>query len=234
MHNKKETIAMPSASTVLEQHKNMKPWLSLVFVGLLIGGWLYYPLGYFLLACMAGAMGIGLVKGRYWCDWLCPRGSFWDTILKRFSFRKKVPAFFRHPVFRAGWLLLLMTMLTIQLTPVWGDFYKMGKPFVMVLTVTTVVGTIFGLLYHERIWCMFCPMGTMANILGRGKMALQVDESCINCGICEKVCRMQINPGSYRETGLVTNGDCLKCSYCVESCPQQALGFRGASENRAD
>jgi polyferredoxin len=234
MQNKKETITMPPASTVPEHHEKIKLGLSLGFVGLLIGGWLYYPLGYFLLVCMAGAMGIGLVKGRYWCDWPCPRGSFLDTVLKRFSFRRKIPAFFRHPVFRAGWLLLLMTMLTIQLTPVWGDFYKMGKPFVMVLTVTTVVGTIFGLLYHERIWCMFCPMGTMANILGRGKMALQVDESCINCGICEKVCRMQINPGSYRETGLVTNGDCLKCSYCVESCPQQALGFRGASEDRTD
>jgi len=234
MQNKKETITMPPASTVPEHHEKIKLGLSLGFVGLLIGGWLYYPLGYFLLVCMAGAMGIGLVKGRYWCDWPCPRGSFLDTVLKRFSFRRKIPAFFRHPVFRAGWLLLLMTMLTIQLTPVWGDFYKMGKPFVMVLTVTTVVGTIFGLLYHERIWCMFCPMGTMANILGRGKMALQVDESCINCGICEKVCRMQINPGSYRETGLVTNGDCLKCSYCVESCPQQALGFRGAPEDRTD
>ena len=225
---REETTAMDDAGTLVKTHKRMQVWLSLSFIILLLGGWLYYPLGYFLLVCMLGAMGIGFVKGRYWCDWLCPRGSFWDTVLKRFSFHRKVPAFFRHPVFRAGWLLLLMTMLTIQLTPVWGDLYAMGKPFVLILTVTTVVGTVFGLLYHERIWCMFCPMGTMANILGRGKMTLKVDENCINCGVCETVCRMQINPGSYRENGQVNHGDCLKCSYCVESCPQKALGFTGA------
>ncbi len=225
---------MQDVSAVVEYHKKMQPWLSLGFVILLVGGWLYYPLGYFLLACMAGAMGIGIIKGRYWCDWLCPRGSFWDTFLKRFSPRKEVPSLFRHPLFRAGWLLFLMSMLAIQLPPVWGDLYKMGKPFVMILTVTTVVGTIFGLMYHERIWCMFCPMGTMANILGKGKMVLAVDSGCISCGLCKKVCRMQIDPGSYKEIGFVTHGDCLNCSYCIEKCPQKALSFRGTAGKRTD
>jgi polyferredoxin len=216
---------MQDAGTLVKTHKKIQVWLSLGFIALLIGGWFYYPLGYFLLVCMLGAMGIGMIKGRYWCDWICPRGSFFDMLLKRISPRRDVPSFFRHPAFRSGWLIFLMIMLAIQLPPVWGDFYKMGKPFVMILTVTTVVGTIFGIMYHERIWCMFCPMGTMANWLGRGRMVLKVDEACTNCGTCEKVCRMQINPGSYREAGLVAHGDCLKCSYCVESCPQKALSF---------
>ncbi|MGV1099739.1 4Fe-4S binding protein [Thiovibrio sp. JS02] len=216
-----------SDCTSAEPDKKKQLWLSLFFLALLAGGWFYYPLGYFLLICMAGAMLIGVVRGRYWCDWLCPRGSFWDTVLKRFSLRRRVPSFFRHPLFRTAWLVLLMSMLALQLPPVWGDFEKMGKPFVMILTMTTVVGVIFGVLYHERVWCMFCPMGTMANILGRGKMLLRVAEGCTGCGACEKVCRMQINPGSYREQGLVTDGDCLKCSRCVENCPQQALGFNG-------
>jgi polyferredoxin len=207
-----------------------QPWLSLGFVLLLIGGWLYYPLGYFLLACMVGAMAIGSVKGRSWCDWLCPRGSFFDTLLRRVSLGRAVPGLFRHTAFRVGWLLLLMTMLAIQLTPVWGDFYLMGKPFVMVLTVTTLVGSLLGIFYHQRIWCMFCPMGTMANWLGRGKMPLMVDAACTGCGTCAEVCRMQINPGAYREAGQVDHGDCLKCSFCVESCPQQALAFAGSSK----
>jgi NAD-dependent dihydropyrimidine dehydrogenase PreA subunit len=69
-------------------------------------------------------------------------------------------------------------------------------------------------------------MGTMANWLGRGKMPLTVDEKCSNCGACEKVCRMQIYPGSYREAGVVSHGDCLKCHYCVENCPKKALEFK--------
>ena len=116
-------------------------------------------------------------------------------------------------------------MLTINLLPVWGDFYEMGKPFVVILTVTTVVGLVLGIIYHPRIWCMFCPMGTMANWLGKGKMPLNVASNCTSCGTCEKVCRMQINPGLYREAGTVWHGDCLKCSYCVEKCPQRALSF---------
>lgn len=223
---------MHNAILSLEIRKKMQIGLSLVFLALLIGGWFYYPLGYFLLACMAGAMVLGITRGRYWCDWMCPRGSFFDTLLKRISSHRKVPSLFRHPAFRCGWLLLLVAMLAIQLPPVWGDFYRMGKPLVMILTVTTVAGLLLGVIYHERTWCMACPMGTMANILGKGKMTLTVGESCTNCGICEKVCRMQINPGSYRENGQVTHGDCLKCSYCVESCPQQVLSFSGAAARR--
>jgi NAD-dependent dihydropyrimidine dehydrogenase PreA subunit len=72
---------------------------------------------------------------------------------------------------------------------------------------------------------MFCPMGTIANWLGRGKQPLKIEKTCTHCGTCEKVCRMQIYPGSYREAGVVNHGDCLKCSYCVDECPKKALAF---------
>jgi polyferredoxin len=209
----------------MKKYSRIQKINGVLFTVLLIGGWFYYPLGYFLLFCMFMAMGIGLVKGRNWCDWMCPRGSFWDKYLNRFSRNLKVPAFFRGLPFRLFWLGLLMTMLTVNLIPVWGNFFLMGRPFVLILTVTTVIGLVLGLIYHQRIWCMFCPMGTMANWLGRGKQPLRVNSDCTHCGACEKVCRMQINPGTYRETGIVQNADCLKCSYCVEICPKQALGF---------
>jgi polyferredoxin len=103
----------------------------------------------------------------------------------------------------------------------------------MILTVTTVVGLILGVIFHPRIWCMFCPMGTMANWLGRCKMPLTVAEKCNHFGACEKVCRMQISPGSYREAGIVTHGDCLKCFYCVEKCLQKALEFKAPALDQA-
>jgi len=200
--------------------------LGIIMVLLLLGGWFFPPLGYFMVFCMVMAMGIGMVKGRHWCDWMCPRGSFWDLFLVRFSRNVVVPGFYRSVPFRLLWLCILMAMLTINIVPVWGDLYLMGKPFVLVLTLTTVIGLVLGVIYHPRIWCMFCPMGTMANWLGQGKKPLTIDKGCIKCGICEKVCRMQINPGAYREEGQVKHGDCLKCAYCVESCPQKALSFK--------
>lgn len=205
--------------------RHWKPLLGGILILLLLGGWFYPPLGYFMIVCMVMAMGIGAIKGRHWCDWMCPRGSFLDTFLGRFSRNVKAPRVFHSLSFRLMWLGILMGMLAVNLVPLWPDLYLMGKPFVMILTVTTAVGLVVGMLYQPRAWCMFCPMGTMANWLGQGKMPLAVNENCIECGLCEKVCRMQINPGSYKENGLVSDGDCLKCSYCVEKCPKQALSF---------
>lgn len=219
--------------TAVEKNRRLQPLIGITLVFLIIGGWLYPPLGYFLLFCMVMAMGIGIVKGRNWCDWMCPRGSFWDSYLGRFSRKVEVPRFFRSVPFRLLWLGILMTMLMVNLTPVWGDYYKMGKPFVIILTVTTGVGLVLGIIYHHRIWCMFCPMGTMANWLGRKKMPLKVNGNCTSCGCCEKICRMQINPGLYREAGVVMHGDCLKCSYCVENCPQGALSFDRSKDRAA-
>jgi len=218
----------------VEKGKRWQIPLGLFLLSLLIGGWFYYPLGYFLIVCMIGAMGIGLVKGRNWCDWMCPRGSAWDVFLSRFSRKVKVPPFFRHVAFRIFWLAVLMTVLGTQLYRTWGDYYLMGRPFVMILTVTTIIGLIFGIIYHHRIWCMFCPMGTMANWLGKGKKPLKIDnEKCIDCQSCYSVCRMQINPGQYREEGIVKHGDCLKCSYCIEKCPKHALSFGEVERQKA-
>lgn len=213
------------AGGLMKRNARFQVFNGVFFTMLLVGGWFYYPLGYFMIFCMLMAMVIGIVKGRWWCDWMCPRGSFWDRYLDIFSLRNKVPSFFRSNLFRLFWLGLLMSMLVVNLVPIWGDIYLMGLPFVMILTVTTVIGLVLGVIYNQRIWCMFCPMGTMANWLGRGRKSLKVSGACTGCGACEEVCRMQIYPGSYRVAGKVQHGDCLKCSYCAEKCPKSALSF---------
>lgn len=214
-----------ATTTRIRRNRKAQFWVAMSFVGLLVGGIFYPPVGYFMLICMIAAMAFGVVKGRSWCDWMCPRGSFFDVLLKPCSRQRDVPEFFSHWAFRAAWMTILMSVLAVRLPPLWGDWYSMGKPFVTLLLVTTAVGIIFGTIYHQRIWCMFCPMGSMANLLGRKKQQLLVASSCNGCGQCEKVCRMQIDPGSYREVGIVTDGDCLKCSYCINECPQKALQF---------
>jgi polyferredoxin len=198
---------------------------------LLVGGWFFPPLGYVLVACMVAGIGYGIAKGRYWCDWMCPRGSFWDSYLSRLSFQRRVPRFFRHTGWRLFWLALLMTVITIMVTRNWGDWYRIGLiPFWIMMTVTTVVGLGLGIPYHQRIWCMFCPVGSMANFLGKGKHLLRVTSHCLgaNCKLCYRVCRMQIHPGTYREVGIVQHGDCQKCSRCLEVCPKAALTWEAA------
>ncbi len=198
----------------------------------IIGGWLYPPIGFTLLICMFGAVGIALYKGRSWCDWMCPRGSFYDFFLNRLSRNEHIPALFKTNIFRAFILAGLMATLGIQLYLTWGDFYGMGLAFVIVLTVTTIVGILLGVIWKPRAWCQICPMGTLGTWVSKGKKPLHVSEQCKDCKLCANVCPMQLKPYEYK-AGDMIDGDCIKCSSCVASCPINALGFEEETKKAA-
>ncbi|MFH0732887.1 MAG: 4Fe-4S binding protein [Candidatus Omnitrophota bacterium] len=52
------------------------------FLVIVIAGWRYPLLGYFIPLCMILGVSMGLFKGRVFCNWLCPRGSFYDVCIK--------------------------------------------------------------------------------------------------------------------------------------------------------
>ncbi|MBI4681562.1 MAG: 4Fe-4S binding protein [Nitrospirae bacterium] len=190
----------------------------------IIGGWLYPPLGFSLLLCMFGAVGIAFYRGRAWCDWMCPRGSFYDLSLGKLSRKMPIPSFFKSNSFRTVILSLLITVLGIQIYYAWGDSYGIGRAFVLVLTVTTTIGIVLGAVFKPRAWCQICPMGTLGSWLSEGKKPLYVSEHCKDCKLCAKVCPMQLKPYD-NKSGMMTDGDCIKCSSCVAACPVKALGF---------
>jgi polyferredoxin len=191
----------------------------------LLGGWFYPPLGFFLLLCMAGAIGIALFNGRSWCDWMCPRGSFYDLFLKKFSRNTTIPAFLRTKWFRTTILLGLLTALGVQVSMSWGNPEAVGLAFVTVLTVTTTAGIVLGAVFQQRAWCHICPMGTIDNWLSKGKKPLYVSEKCKDCNLCAKVCPMQLKPYEYK-SGIMSDDDCIKCNSCVAACPINALEFK--------
>jgi len=203
---------------------------SLTLVGLplvIIGGWFYPLLGFLLFGCMIGAVGVALFKGRAWCDWMCPRGSFFDLVFSKISPKKQIPPILRTRAFRTFMLGLIITVLGGQLYLAWGDPQRMGLAMVRVLTVTTVAGIALALLYHPRTWCHICPMGTMGNWVSRGKQPLAINRSCVSCKICAKACPMQLKPYEFAPGGVMGDRDCIKCSSCVASCPKKALSFNG-------
>lgn len=53
------------------------------------------------------------------------------------------------------------------------------------------------------------------------------NNKCIKCGLCYRICPMQINvhKGSRNESLQLANDDCIKCRSCVENCPVGALSF---------
>jgi len=207
-------------------------WWILPFI--LIAGWWFPVLGYFIPLCMVAGVGVALFKGRYWCDWLCPRGSSWDLVLSRVSLKRKIPALFRDMKFRVIVMAVLMAVLATQLPRLWPSVNGMGRVFVIMLSLTTTVGVILGILTHHRNWCTYCPVGTLGNLLGRGKAPLTITSACNECTACDKVCPIQINRWQYRpgqgEAAVIPEWDCLKCGLCVEACPQKALSLKGNQE----
>ncbi len=162
------------------------------FIALVAAGWFYSLIGYFIPLCMVAGVGLASVRGRKWCNWMCPRGSFADTYMKAVSPGRTLPPALRQTPVRAGVIIFLMTMLTYQILRLWPDHYAIGKFFVILLTITTIVGIFLAMFVHQRAWCSICPIGSLSSWVGANRYQLKMDhDSSISCGLCVKGCPKQ-------------------------------------------
>ncbi|MCX5810415.1 MAG: 4Fe-4S binding protein [Proteobacteria bacterium] len=198
-----------------------------IFLLLLAAGWFIPLIGYFIPLCMIAGISLASIRGRQWCNWYCPRGSFADSYMKAISPEKTIPNKLRSLPVRIGVLLFLMGMLTFQIIRLWPDPYAIGHFFMILLTITTVVGIILAVIFHQRSWCYICPIGSMSNWVGKNKHQLTIDkEACVECKLCEKTCPMRLSPWEMKEKlEMAFKGDCLKCGLCMTSCPKGVLKF---------
>lgn len=209
--------------------RGMKMVLWTLLPAVILIGFFVPVVGFSLLLCMGGAVGVAFWRGRAWCD-VCPRGAFLDLPMKRFGGTRPIPRLLRSTGFRVAVLAFVMGMMGYRLSMTWGDAGAMGFVFVSLLTITTAVALILALFYNPRTWCTICPMGSLATWIGSKKQPLLVnDEACVSCGACHKACPMELNPEAYRQSGQMAHGDCLKCSSCVVACPKQALTWPKSS-----
>lgn len=202
-----------------------QPYLFLILLAFLAIGLVYPAIGVVALVCMLAPVVIAPFRGRYWCGNFCPRGSFWDNVITKVSPGKPIPPFFRSKGLRVFMLAFIMTMFSVQTYFAWGDLAAMGRVFINLILVTTIVGIILGVVYHQRTWCAFCPMGTLASWLSGKAMPLSVAPGCVGCNACTRACPLQLSPAGGKTAGAFSDGDCLKCSRCVAACPKKALRF---------
>ena len=192
---------------------------------------IFYPvIGTIALVCMLAPVVVAFFRGRMWCGNFCPRGSFNDIILAKFSAKGKMPSFLSTTLFRVFFLIVLMSAFSIQLVLAWGNSVAIGWVFLRMIIITTLLTLVLGLIYKPRTWCTFCPMGTMAYFVSklpflkpRIKQIQFNKEACVNCNICSKKCPININVSSFKTEGVVSDPNCLKCGVCVAKCPKKAL-----------
>ena len=103
-------------------------------------------------------------------------------------------------------------------------------PFLTSLNVFLFIAfTVVSSFMVRRFWCRFCPTGVSIAIVNRFapfKWAPvlhlnKVEEKCTKCGICKRVCSVQVTEVYDRKGGDVTTSMCMLCLRCVEMCPYE-------------
>lgn len=102
-----------------------------------------------------------------------------------------------------------------------------NTPLIISLTWFVFITFTAAAFLVRLIWCRFCPVGITISILNRLSIfnwlpLLQinkVEEKCTKCGICKRVCPVQVNTVYDEKGGNVTSSMCLSCYRCVEMCP---------------
>ena len=212
-------------------------WVLLIFI---VVGFFYLIIGLLAIVCMVAPVVLSVFKGRYWCGHYCPRGSYYDKLISRVSRNRKIPDFVRSEGFRLFMLFFIFAVFGVQMYFAWGDWGAMGGVFWNIILVTTVVATVLGIIYSPRVWCTFCPMGTLSAKVAPYKhkdtfKSIHVDQGCVLCRRCAKVCPMQLKPYKAKDVadGLL-DPDCIKCGTCISQCPKRSMSMRKIQTKGSD
>ncbi|MCW3995527.1 MAG: 4Fe-4S binding protein [Candidatus Bathyarchaeota archaeon] len=113
--------------------------------------------------------------------------------------------------------------------PYAGEFlaYITSKDVAWVLAFSFVVLTLAASFAVRRVWCRFCPTGVSIAALNRFKHLqtlppLHIDkeeEKCTKCGICKRVCPVEVTEVYEQNGGKIKTSMCTLCLRCIEMCP---------------
>jgi MauM/NapG family ferredoxin protein len=111
-----------------------------------------------------------------------------------------------------------------------GTILSYRQPYYQaVLPLSLLLGGILALnLVKKRAWCRYlCPLGGLLSLLSRiSWLKRRVASSCVECGTCERQCRMGTIDG---EGGYASDsGECILCLDCAADCPPKAISFGGS------
>lgn len=107
--------------------------------------------------------------------------------------------------------------------------YSTTTDFALAFILIFVDLTIVSSFVVRRFWCRFCPTGASFGVLNRINglkwiPLLHLDKNrdkCTKCGICKRVCPLQVTEVYERKDGRIMTTMCMLCLRCVEMCPSE-------------
>lgn len=209
----------------------------------------FYVLGFLML--------FGLTLGRWICGWLCPFGWVQDLVY-RIPFFKKIRTFPYERFLRwlkyavLGVLVIGLPLLSAFKGVLVPWFCKLvcpaGTLFGGIPLAITKYGSQIGFYFWWKIgvlaallllsllisrpFCRYlCPLGAIYGMFNRIALVHldYASEKCVDCGKCETVCPMGIDPKAQ-----FNSAECIRCGRCARSCPVDALHVRFGLQMKDD
>jgi len=191
------------------------------------GFWYYFFTGVFEAATIHYAVAkiFGpLIFGRGWCGFAC-----WTAMVLDFLPYKEPKS---HERKKIGWLRYVMFFAALTFVSALFWFSVANKEeiifiaFVVGNTIYYVLGILLAFAFEDnRAFCKYiCPITVFLKPMSYfALLRVKCDKKkCISCGICEKVCPMDVAVmDNSRKRKNAT--ECILCYECKKACPKDAL-----------
>lgn len=171
-----------------------------------------------------------------WFVIFVPLGIFANTNPEQFSnYSNALGDLFEKPL----WPLSLAEFIFVSFPEIVQSVYETStlsffgdlSSFQIVVLVVYFLVLILS-VFWPRIYCRVgCPYGAMISIFSRNALLKlqRLPTRCPGrkeCGICEKVCPMQIRILDEPFEGFTGKGECILCLECMEQCPHDAIKWK--------
>jgi ferredoxin-type protein NapH len=172
--------------------------------------------------------------GRYLCGWICPTGVMarWgeelESRLGQRSWRYRLIVLALSFVVATGGLLWIVDL------NVYLSGSSLAVSVVALLHLSLTLAIYFEMTHLRFIFCKkLCPSGVYFAVLGQLSRTgiTRTNRSgspCKDCGVCDRVCPMSLNPRRLKDhipesQGIYLNGMnslslCIRCGDCVAAC----------------
>jgi ferredoxin-type protein NapH len=172
-----------------------------------------------------------LIYGRAFCGWSCWTAMILDLLpWDKSTGRIKNLGFFRYLHFLISFVMVLTLYKAFNVTfkseGTMAEFYWMLAGNLLYYFVAIGMAVY---MKENRAFCKYaCPIPVVQKITARFALfKIRLDPNkCIECGLCEKVCPMDIKLVDYMRKGQrILSLECVSDVSCANVCPTNAIDY---------